>query len=81
MFTLNTNDKLGMMVEDARMGEIRDAIAAQRLGDEVRNATSEHNMISVRRWIHRVRILLVTGRQRLNHQPNLQSIDQPRVTT
>lgn len=58
MFTLNTNDKLGMMVEDVRLSEIRQAVHAQQLGDAVKNTTPEHEKRSMGGWLNRVRDLL-----------------------
>lgn len=74
MFTISTNDKLGMMVEDVRMSEIRDAIAARRLGDEVRNNVPDQSTAIRSRWLERVSVFIAARTARAAQQKVLRGV-------
>jgi hypothetical protein len=63
MYSLFSNEKLGMSVEQARLGEIRQQIDAQRLADEVKPTGSKRLMRLPVRWFDQAKAwLMVTVR-------------------
>lgn len=49
MYPISTNEKLGMLVEQVRLAEIRQQIEAQRLGDAV-----QENSFGIKSLMHTI---------------------------
>lgn len=64
MYSLFSNENLGMMVEEVRLGGIRQQIEAQRLADEVKTAGSDHAIGLPIRWLDRARAWLMAPDQK-----------------
>jgi len=55
MYSLFSNEKLGMPVEELRLWEIRKEIEAQRLGDKMNPTPAEHSTHSLAGWLGRMK--------------------------
>jgi hypothetical protein len=62
MYTLFSNERLGMLVEEVRLHEIRSQIEAQRLAGEVKPKRPGHPLRLAVRWLGRAGAWLMVTR-------------------
>jgi hypothetical protein len=62
MYSLFSNEKLGMPVEELRLREIRQDIEARRLAGEVRDSAADVEVNPAGRWFNQVKAMLVLPR-------------------
>ena len=74
MYSLFSNEKLGMPVEGLRLREIRQEIEARRLADEVKGARPDDGVNRGDRWLNQVKALLMLPKGGTRQQKGLRRV-------